>query len=123
MLCVLGGCGGLDDRAAQPTRKTHALTVNVGARLAEQLERSREIPELDADFLEHGLRVVLDQLQALLVQDFDVGDLAVDPCRGSRLRALPRGAFCGAAALAPLYGRHPPVLNALFAIAMIDPRT
>ena len=97
MLHVLGGRRCLDDRTTQPTRKTNALAVYVSTRVAPQLYRPRKVSKLDADLLEYRFRVVLDQLEGLVVKQPEIGNLAVDP-GGDRGDWLPTGGSLGFAA-------------------------
>ena len=57
---------GLHDLAAHAAREAHAVAVDVGAGVAEALERRRVVADLDADLLEDRVGVVLDDLEPLV---------------------------------------------------------
>ena len=73
MLDILAGRRLLDDRARQPAREMDAGALHVGAGLLPQLQALLVAAELDADLLENGVGIVLDDLQPLLVQHLDTG--------------------------------------------------
>ena len=52
---------GLDQLAAEPAGKAHALALDVSAGLLPDLERIGIVAELDAGLLQHRLCVVLDE--------------------------------------------------------------
>ena len=87
--------------AREPARKAHPLAVDVGAGLPEQRERFRVLAEVDPDLLEDGLRVLLDERQALLGEQPHRGDVARDVAQVLDLAAAPLRAPCGATAAAP----------------------
>ena len=60
-----GGRAGPDDLAAHASREADARAGHVGAGASKDLEGLREVADLDADLLEQGVGVVLDQLEAL----------------------------------------------------------
>ena len=68
--------GRLDDRAAQPARETDPLPVDGRAGLTEDPQGIGVAAELEADLLEDRVGVVLDERQALLVEDLERGELA-----------------------------------------------
>ena len=58
----------LDQPAAQASRHAHPLAVDVRTRGLPDCERFRVLAELDADLLEDGVGVVLDEGEALFAQ-------------------------------------------------------
>ena len=101
MLDVLARRALLDDCPAHAARKVDALALDVGAGLAPELQRLGIILEVDADLLEHGFGVVLDERQPLLAEHLVIGDLARD--EGHRLDRVskPRGTLRVAPGTAP----------------------
>jgi hypothetical protein len=69
---------GLEQLAAQPLGKADPLALHVGAGLAPQRNGFGVIAKLDADFLEHGVGIALDQRQPFLVQHFVIAELSQD---------------------------------------------
>ena len=67
--------GRLDDLAAHPAREADPLAVDVGAGVAQQAEGVGVAAELEADLLEDRVGVVLDEREALLVEDLERGEL------------------------------------------------
>ena len=59
-----------------PAREADALALDVGAGVVEQPERLGVAAELDADLLEDRVGVVLDEREALLVEDLERGERA-----------------------------------------------
>jgi len=78
VLGVFGGCGCLDDGAAQSTREARGDAIDLCAALFEDVERLRHIAELDTDFFEDGVGIVLDKLQALFVEYLEKGDFTLN---------------------------------------------
>jgi len=56
----------------------HALALDVGAGILPERKRFGIIAELDADFLEHPIRIALDKRQPLFIEHVVLGDLAGD---------------------------------------------
>ena len=67
---------GLDQLAAHPALEADARALDVGAGRAEDLDRLGEVDDLDPDFLEERVGVVLDGLEALGGDDLDRWQLA-----------------------------------------------
>jgi hypothetical protein len=120
MLGEAGGRGGAK-LAGESAGDAHALALDIGAGVLPALQRRGVLREGDADLLEHGLGVLLDDRERLLVEDVEDGQVPrqhsrrLDPMR----RALrpPRGP---AAAPAPALRRrrqiqiaHRPLPNAI----------
>ena len=80
---------GLHDLAAHAAREAHALALDVGAGVLQDLQRLRVVAEIDADFFQDGVGVVFDDGQAFFAHHLKAGDLAGDV--GHRLAAA-RGA-------------------------------
>jgi len=78
VLHEFGRRGVLHDRPAQPTRKAYPLAIDIGAGIAEEGKRLRKITEFNADFLENRVGILLDELQAFLVQHLEIGNPAID---------------------------------------------
>ncbi len=107
MLCEFCGRRRLHDGPAHAARKADALAIDIRAGFSEKLQRFGEFLELDADFLEQRVGVVLDQLEAGLVEQLIIRNLAFDEgCIGSS-RPLPGGALRAATA-APSVARRGP---------------
>ncbi len=68
----------LDDRARETAREADAGALHIGAGLLPQLERLRLVAELDADFLQDGVGIALDDAEALFVQHRHQRNLADD---------------------------------------------
>ena len=85
MLLVFRGRTRLDYRATQSPGETHALAIDISACVLQERERLWKVAKLYADFLKQGLSIVLDELQAIFVEDLKVRYLAIDPRRRSRL--------------------------------------
>src|SRR5690606_36151928 len=81
---------GFQQRARQAAREMHALALHVRAGVAPKLQRLRIVAKLDADLLEHGVGVLLDERESFLVEDFIHLDLASDV--GERLAGAAAGA-------------------------------
>jgi hypothetical protein len=79
MLPVFRWRARLDNRAAQPSREPDALAINISTGVFQEFERLRKVPKLNADLLEHGIRIVLDELEAGLVENLDMRDITIDP--------------------------------------------
>src|SRR6185312_11599649 len=78
---VLGefpGGRALYDAATHAAGIAHTLALHVGTGLLPDLQRLRIVAEIDADLLQDGVGVVLEQREPLLAQDFVVGNLAGD---------------------------------------------
>ena len=88
----------LHNGAAHSAWKPHALAVDVRARGPEQFQRLGKFPELDADLLQYGIRVVLDHLECSVIEQLVIGNFAIDVSDRGKLRMLPRSAFRAAAA-------------------------
>ena len=67
---------GLDQRAAHPALEADARALDVGAGRAEDLDRLGVVDDLDADFLQERVGVVLDRLEALGGDHLDRRQLA-----------------------------------------------
>jgi hypothetical protein len=80
----------LDQLAREPVRHAHALAVDLGPGIAPQLQRLRVVAEIDADLLEHRVRVGLDRAERFLREGLVTGHPA------GHVRCLARGS--GAAA-------------------------
>ena len=80
---------------AHPAREADSLAVHGRARLAQQAQRVRIAAEVQADLLEDRVRVVLDEREALLVEDLERGELRVR--NGMCSAWLARRAACRAA--------------------------
>jgi hypothetical protein len=78
VLRELARCGGLHQLAAHAARESHAFALHVGAGRLEQRQRLRVVAEVDADLLQDGVGVVLEQLEAVVAQHFVARDLACD---------------------------------------------
>ncbi len=90
------------EAAGEALRHAHALALHVGPGLPPALERGRVVGEVDADLLQHGLGIGLDDLERLGVQDLEIGDVALDEMRGLvRRRAALRPPRRAAAAPPP----------------------
>ena len=70
------GRRGLHQRAAHPALEADARALDVGAGRAEDLDRLGVVDDLDADFLQEGVGVVLDRLEALGGDHLDRWQLA-----------------------------------------------
>src|SRR6516162_2711536 len=68
--------GAPHDGAAHAARETHALALDVGAGVLPQLQRLCVVAEVDADLLEDGVGVVLEQLESLVAEHLVVGNLS-----------------------------------------------
>src|SRR5262249_23951922 len=68
--------GVADDRAAHPAWKAHALALDIRAGILPQLQRLRIVAEGDADLLEEGVGIVLEQLEPLWAEHPVVGNLS-----------------------------------------------
>ena len=102
---------GLDQLAAHAALEADAGALDVGAGPAEDLDRLGEVDDLDADFLEEGVGVVLDGLEALGGHDLDrrqvpgqVGEVLHRPGQALGLAGGPAAADGGLAGC--LGGRH-----------------
>ena len=73
---------GLGQLARQPTGNMHPLAPHIGACGFPQLQRGRVLDEIDADFFQHRLGVVLDDLKRFFVQNLEIRDVALDEPRG-----------------------------------------
>ncbi len=65
-----------DDGAAHPAGKAHALALDVGACVTQDLQRLGVIAEVDADLFEDRVRIVLEQLETLGAQHLVIRDVA-----------------------------------------------
>ncbi len=63
MLRKFRRCRRLNEGPAQPAWKTNTFAIDICAGVFEQFECLGKLIEFDADFLEHGFGIVLDQLQ------------------------------------------------------------
>ena len=68
--------GAAHDGAAHAAREMHALALDVGSGILPQLQRLRVIAEVDADLLEYGVGVVLEELEPLAAEHLVVGNLS-----------------------------------------------
>jgi hypothetical protein len=110
---------GLDQLAAHTAGKAHPFAVHVGAGVLPDLERLRVLAELDADFLQHRLGVVLDERQPLLGEGLVERDLAGDELPLAKAAA---GAH-RAPRLAPAACSPPPAFGRAFDLThILDPR-
>ncbi len=82
--------GGFDELAGQPARDTHAFAPYIRPGLAPPVERGRILDEVHPDLFQHRFGVVLDDLQGLVAQQVEVGDVALDIAGGLDLQG---GAF------------------------------
>jgi hypothetical protein len=90
---VLGefpGCRRLNNGTAKTARKAYTFAVDIRARLAPQLQCLWKLAKFDADLFEHRLRVVLDQLERLVIEHLEIRNTAVDPSAQLGGRLLPR---------------------------------
>ena len=78
VLGIFGLRGSLDDGAAQPAREACGYAVDFGAALLEDIQRLGHVAKLDTGLFENCLGIILDQLQAFLVEYFEDGNLALD---------------------------------------------
>ena len=102
MLRVLGRRRFLNDRPAQAAGEAHTFAFHIGARILEQGKRLRKITKFNADFLENRVGVMLDKLQAFLVQYLVIGNLAIDERNRPCISMLACCKFCAAAARLPV---------------------
>ena len=70
VLRVLPRSGVLHDAAAQAAGEPDSIAVDVGAGVLPAVERGGIVAELDADLLENGVGIVLDQLEVLVGDEF-----------------------------------------------------
>jgi len=70
--------GAAHDGATHAAREVHPLALDVRARVLPQLQRLRIVAEVDADLLEDGVGIVLEELEALGAEYLVVGDLPRD---------------------------------------------
>jgi hypothetical protein len=61
VLCKLPRRGGLDKLAAQARGKEDAFAIYIGTGISKAVDRIGMAFEIDADFLQHTFRIVLDQ--------------------------------------------------------------
>ncbi len=71
VVCVDGGSVGCDDLPAHAPGEPHPLAVHLGTRRPQEFEGARVVPEVDAEFLEDRVGVLLDQGQAVLGHDLE----------------------------------------------------
>ncbi len=78
----------------------HALAAHIRSRFLPERQCFGVLAELDADFLQNAVRIVLDQAQAFLVQNLVFADLAGDVGQRRTRTATRAGsaARCGAPA-------------------------
>ena len=100
-----------DEPPGETTRNPDPLTLNVGAGAAPERQCLGVVPELDADFLENRLRVVLDDLQALggqhVVDRHAAGDVGHDGRSGLGARRTARlPAAAAGSTPSPPFARH-----------------
>ncbi len=92
----------LHDLPGEAAREAHALAVDVGTRVPEQLQRLGRVAELDADLLEHGVGVLLDQREVLFREHLERRQRPGDVRDADRVRdgacGLARGTTAAAAA-------------------------
>ncbi len=88
----------LNDGTAHTSGKPHSLTVNIRTSCPEPIQRFRKLPKLDTDFLEHGICIVLDQLQCALIEQLKIRNLAINGGGRAHRRLLPGSTFRAAAA-------------------------
>ena len=96
-LGVLRGRGGAE-LAGQAAGDAHPLAGDIGAGLAPARQGGRVVDEVDADFLQHRLGIVFDDLDRLRGEDLEIGDVAGDEARGLDPRRGALGAARGATA-------------------------
>jgi len=70
--------GAFEQFAAEAAGQAHELAPHIGARFAPELQGRRITTELDADFLQDRLGVVLDDLDGLGVQQIDHRNFPLD---------------------------------------------
>ena len=105
MLGELCGGGGAKS-TGQPTRNVHPLALHIGPGLAPAVQGRRIIDEGDADLLQNGLGVVLDDFDGFGGENleiryvpfdiscrFDTGGCPLGPARGATA-APPPGSPC-----------------------------
>src|SRR5262249_23249801 len=68
--------GAAHDGAAHAARKMHPLALDVGTGVLPQLQRLRLVAEVDADLLENGVGVVLEQFEPLAAKHLVVRNLS-----------------------------------------------
>ena len=90
MLHVLPGCCRLNDFSAHACGESHPGAVNVSAGFSEKIKNFWVVEKVDADFGQQSVCVVLNEREALFVENFDVGDVAFDEGRCCRGRCAPR---------------------------------
>jgi hypothetical protein len=73
--------------------KAHARALDIGAGLTEQIECFLVLEEIDADFLEDGVGVVFDGLEAFRPHDLVIGHVARDVRHGRGRAGGTRGAL------------------------------
>ena len=85
MLHVLRGCSSLNNLATHAARETDASAINIGPGGLEQLEYFGVIEKINAHLFQKLIRVVLNELQALFTENFNVRNLSLDVrcCRRS----------------------------------------
>ncbi len=95
----------LDDLAAHPAREPHQLALDVRAAVAERDERLGVAPEDDPDLFQDRVGVVLEEREALLVQDLERLQVAGQEGRALSVgRRLASGVTRGATATWPATG-------------------
>jgi hypothetical protein len=67
MLCEFGGGSSLNEAAAQSTGEPDSLTIYIGTRISPECQGVRSFAKIYAYFFEHGIRIVLNQLQRFVV--------------------------------------------------------
>ena len=85
MLNVLRGGSSLNNLTTHAAREADASTINIGPGGFEQLEYLGVIEKINAHLFQELIRVVLNELQALFTENFNVRNLSLDVrcCRRS----------------------------------------
>jgi hypothetical protein len=63
--------GGRHQRANQARRESHSSSGHVGSRILEGAEGAGVVGDFDADFVQQGVGVALDQGESLLGEDLE----------------------------------------------------
>ena len=93
VLGELARCAGLHDGAAHAAGKAHPLAGDFGAGLAPNVQGLGVVTKVDADFLQDGVGIALDDGQVFGVQHFIEGNVARDEGRALRGATRAQGAL------------------------------